>query len=171
MNRGKTTSMQQAEVPTTTITTTATTTPAVASSHTPTPLIVFESAKRNKAKPTLINGPKNRRGRPPLRRTLEKDSQPETSPEQANVALDVSTSQRSTRATATNGTVVPWSDPDRILRKKRKRPKMEEAISSDMALIIRGDELPDETLDESDIILDQFIAASQRCRARTNQIS
>jgi hypothetical protein len=30
-----------------------------------------------------------------------------------------------------------------------------------MALIIRGDELPDETLDESDIILDQFIAASQ----------
>jgi hypothetical protein len=40
-----------------------------------------------------------------------------------------------------------------------------------MALIIRGDELPDETLDESDIILDQFIAASQRCRAKTNQIS
>jgi hypothetical protein len=39
----------------------------------------------------------------------------------------------------------------------------EEAISSDMALITRGDELPDETssLEESDImILDQFIASS-----------
>jgi hypothetical protein len=70
---GNTTSMQQAEVPRTT-TTTATITPAVASTQTPTPLILFESAKRNKAKPTPVNGPKNRRGRLLLRRTLEKDS-------------------------------------------------------------------------------------------------
>jgi hypothetical protein len=99
-----------------------------------------------------------------LRRTLEKDSQPKTSPERVNMALDVSTSQRSTRETATNRSVVPWSNPDRILRKKRKRPETEEAISSDIVLTIRGGELPDETplSEELDItILDQFIASSQ----------
>jgi hypothetical protein len=58
---GNTTSIQQAEVPRMT-TTAAAITPAVVSTQTPTPLIVFGSAKRNKAKPTPVNGPKNRRG-------------------------------------------------------------------------------------------------------------
>jgi hypothetical protein len=52
-------SMQQVEVPMTTTTTTAATTPAVASTQTPNPLIVFESAKRNKAKPIPVNELKN----------------------------------------------------------------------------------------------------------------
>jgi hypothetical protein len=51
-----TTSMQQAEVPRTT---TTAITPAVASTQIPTPLIMFEFTKRNKAKPTPVNGPKN----------------------------------------------------------------------------------------------------------------
>jgi hypothetical protein len=116
----------------------------------------------------------NRRGRPPLKKTLEKNSQPGTGPERVNMALNISTSQRSTRATATSESIIPWSDPDRILRKKRKRPETEEAISSNMALIIRGDDLPDETSppEESDItILDPFITTSQRCRARISQVS
>jgi hypothetical protein len=148
--------MQQAEVPTTTTATAAATTPAVASTQTSNPLFVFESAKGAKAKLTPVGGTKNRRGRPPLRRTVERNSQPKTSSNQGNMALNILTSQQSTRVTTTDESITPWSDPDKILRKKRKRPQIEEeTISNNIALIIRDDELPDETPPsrESDITI------------------
>jgi hypothetical protein len=105
----------------------------------------------------------------------QKNSRPETSPERVDMVLDVTTSQRLTRTTATNETVVPWLGHDRILQKKRKRPEMEEeATSNDMALIIRDDELPDKTplSGKADVtILEQFIAANanQQYKVRINQ--